>query len=178
MMLAYLFVVIAVLWRVLISAFNYPLGFAPVGAALLFFGARMDRKRLWIPLALLIGSDLYLTLAYYGYELTPDHFVTWAWYTAILGLGTLLKENSKPLRLLGASLTTSVSFFLVSNFAVWLVWNMYPKTWEGLVQCYVAAIPFFRNGVAGDLLFTALFFGTPVLVKALQRPAYAGRTAT
>jgi hypothetical protein len=51
------------------------------------------------------------------------------------------------------------------------------KTWEGLVQCYVAAIPFFRNGVAGDLLFTALFFATPVLVKALQRPAYAGRPA-
>jgi hypothetical protein len=176
-MLAYLFVVIAVLWRVLISVFNYPLGFAPVAASLLFFGARMEPKRLWVPLALLIGSDLYLTLEYYGYSLTPDHFVTWAWYAAILGLGTLLRENSKPLRLLGASLTASVSFFLLSNFAVWLVWNMYPKTWEGLVQCYVAAIPFFRNGVLGDLLFTALFFGTPVLVSALKRPAYGQRPA-
>lgn len=176
-MLAYLFVVIAVLWRVLISVFNYPLGFAPVAASLLFFGARMDRKRLWIPLALLIGSDLYLTLGYYGYELTPDHFVTWAWYAAILGLGTLLKENSKPLRLLGASLSASISFFVVSNFAVWLVWNMYPKTWEGLVQCYVAAIPFFRNGMLGDLVFTALFFGIPSVVQVLKRPAYDHRPA-
>lgn len=165
-MLAYLFVVVAVLWRVMLSIFPYPLGFAPVAASLLFFGARMEGKRMWIPLALLVGSDLFLTLQYYDYKLTPDHFVTWAWYAAMLGLGTLLKGNSRPLRLLGASLTASISFFLVSNFAVWLVWNMYPKTLQGLVQCYVAALPFFRNGVAGDLLFTALFFAIPALLRS------------
>ena len=176
-MLAYLFVVVAVLWRVLLSLFPYPLGFAPVAASLLFFGARMEGKRMWIPLALLIGSDLYLTLQYYGYKLTPDHFVTWAWYAAMLGLGTLLKENSKPLRVVGASLTASISFFLASNFAVWLVYDMYPKTLEGLGMCYVAAIPFFRNGVAGDLLFTALFFATPVLITSLKKPAYGHRPA-
>jgi hypothetical protein len=168
-MLAYLFVLIAVLWRVMLAIFPYPLGFTPVAASLLFFGARAERKRMWIPLLLLIGSDLYLTLRFYDYKLSADHFVTWAWYAAMLGLGSLLRENSKPLRLLGASLTASISFFLVSNFAVWLVWNMYPKTLAGLVQCYAVGVPYFRHSMAGDLLFTAAFFAVPILLRAVGR---------
>jgi hypothetical protein len=167
-MLAYIFVVIAVIWRVALSIFPYPLGFTPVAASLLFFGAKSERKRMWIPVALLIASDLYLTLAYYGYKLTADHFVTWAWYAAMLGLGGLLKQNSKPVRVVGASLAASVSFFLVSNFAVWLVWNMYPMTLAGLLQCYTVGLPYFRNSVAGDLLFTTVFFSAPAVLRVLQ----------
>jgi hypothetical protein len=167
-MLAYLFVVIAVVWRVIIAIFPYPLGFTPVAASLLFFGAKMERKRMWIPLLLLIGSDFYLTLFYYGYKLTADHFVTWAWYAAIIGLGGLLKENGKPLPVIGASLTASVSFFLVSNFAVWLVWNMYPMTLAGLLECYTVGLPYFRHSVLGDLLFTGVFFSVPAVLRAVQ----------
>jgi len=167
-MLAYLFVAIAVLWRVMLSIFPHPLGFTPVAASLLFFGANVDRKRFWVPMLLLVASDLWLTPEYYGYKITADHFVTWAWYAAMLGLGSLLKQNSKPVRILGASLAASVSFFLVSNLAVWAVWNMYPKTLAGLLQCYAAAVPFFRNGLGGDLVFTAAFFSVPLLVKAFR----------
>ena len=163
-MLPYLFVLIAALWRVIMAPFPSLLGFTPVAASLLFFGARMERKRMWIPLVMLIGSDLYLTYQFYGYKLTADEFATWAWYAAALGLGTFLKENSRPIRLVGTSLAASVSFFLVSNFAVWLVWNTYPKTLAGLVQCYTVGLPFFRHSVAGDLVFTAAFFGLPALI--------------
>src|SRR5919109_406271 len=171
-MLAYLFVVIAVVWRLIIAIFPYPLGFTPVAASLLFFGAKMERKRMWIPLLLLIASDLYLTPSYYGYKITPDHFVTWAWYAAMIGLGSLLKNNYRPLPILGASLIASVSFFLVSNFAVWLVWNMYTMTLAGLLQCYAAAVPFFRNGLAGDLMFTAVFFSVPAVLRLFTRAPY------
>ena len=167
-MLPYLFVVLAVLWRVALSILPYPLGFTPVAASLLFFGAKAERKRMWIPIVLLVGSDLYLTLSYYGYKLTADHFVTWAWYAAILGLGGLLKKNSKPVRVVGASLTASVSFFLVSNFAVWLVWNMYPMTLAGLLQCYTVGLPYFRHSLLGDLLFAGVFFSVPALLRTAQ----------
>jgi len=72
------------------------------------------------------------------------------------------------LRVGAASLVGSVSFFVVSNFAVWAVWNMYPKTLGGLGACYVAAVPFFRNAVVSDLLFAAAFFGIGYLVSHRQ----------
>jgi hypothetical protein len=46
---------------------------------------------------------------------------------------------------------------------------MYPKTWSGLVSCYVAALPFFRRGLAGDLLFTAVMFGLPAIAAMVAR---------
>ena len=164
-MLPYLFVLIAAVWRVIMAPFPALLGFNPLAASLLFFGARVERKRLWIPLVMLIASDMYLTYQFYGYKLTADQFATWAWYVAALGLGGFLRQNSAPLRLAGTSLSASVSFFLVSNFAVWLVWNMYPKTLAGLMQCYAIGLPYFRRSVLGDLVFTAAFFGIAALLR-------------
>ena len=66
-----------------------------------------------------------------------------------------------------AALTSSVSFFALSNFAVWASWNMYPKTVAGLMTCYTAALPFFRRGFEGDMLFTAVMFGLPAAAGAI-----------
>jgi hypothetical protein len=75
-------------------------------------------------------------------------------------LGGVLSRNASVPRLARAALGMSVSFFVVSNFAVWTAWrNMYPATLSGLMTCYAAALPFFRNQIAADLLFTAVFFG-------------------
>ena len=70
--------------------------------------------------------------------------------------------------MIGAALASSVSFFLVSNFAVWAAYDMYPKTFEGLLTSYTLALPFFRNAVEGDLLFTSVMFATPVVISALS----------
>ncbi len=172
-MLAYLFVLLAVAVRFM----PHPLAFTPVAAALLYFGARGSRRQLWVPLALLAASDVILTKFVYLYPLTWDHFVTWAWYAAILLLGTRLRENTNWLRVAGAALASSVSFFVVSNFAVWACWNMYPKTLSGLVTCYAAGLPFFRRGLAGDMLFTAIMFGVPALAAALARKPQGAATA-
>ena len=162
-MLAYVFVLFAVAVRFL----PHPLAFTPVGAALLFFGARGLRRRMWVPLALLAASDVVLTTMVYRYPFSWDHFVTWAWYAGMLWLGTSLKRNAGVLPILGTALTGSVSFFLISNFAVWAAWEMYPKTFAGLLTCYDAGLPFFRRAVEGDVIFTCLMFATPVLLHAL-----------
>ncbi len=164
-MLAYLFVLFAVAVRFM----PHPLAFTPVAAALLYFGARGPRRQLWVPLALLAASDVVLTKIVYSYPLTWDHFVTWAWYAAILWLGSQLRENANWLRIGGAALASSVSFFVVSNLAVWACWNMYPKTLSGLMTCYAAGLPFFRRGFAGDMLFTAVMFGLPALAAVIAR---------
>jgi hypothetical protein len=165
-MLAYLFLVFAL--AVHLRFLPLPYSFAPVAAALLYFGARMPRKQMWIPVAALAASGVYLSRSTYGYPVTADLLVTWAWYAGIVLLGGLLAKNASALRVGAASLTASVSFFLLSNFAVWAVWNMYPKTASGLAMCYVAGLPFFRNAVASDLFFSAAFFGIGYLVSHRQ----------
>jgi hypothetical protein len=172
-MLAYLFVVLAVVLRFL----SLPVAFTSTAAPLLYFGARQPRRRMWIPLALLMAADVVLTTLVYSYPLSADHLVTWAWYAAVLLLGGKLKENASALRIGGAALAASVSFFLLSNFAVWAVWAMYPKTLAGLGACYLAAIPFFRHSLAGDLVFTVAFFGIGALVEGVRSRATADRVA-
>jgi hypothetical protein len=162
-MLAYIFLLFAVAVRFM----PHPMAFTPVGAALLFFGSRVSRNRMWIPLVLLAGSDVALTTLVYRYPFSWDHFVTWAWYAAILWLGSTLKENAGAIRILVTTLASSVSFFLISNFAVWAAWDMYPRTFSGLMTCYDAGLPFFRRGVEGDLLFATLMFGAAAVLPAV-----------
>ena len=166
-MLAYLFVIFAVLARM--PFMPHPWGFTPVAAALLYFGARASRRQLWAPFALLAASDVILTKFVYSYPLTWDQLVVWAWYAAILLLGTRLRESTSWLRIGGAALASSVSFFAVSNFAVWASGTMYPKTLAGLMTCYAAGLPFFRRGLAGDMLFTAVMFGLPAVATVVAR---------
>src|ERR1700686_4784194 len=163
-MLAFVFILFAVAGRFL----PHPMAFTPVGAALLFFGARGPRRQLWFPLALLAASDVILTTLVYRYPFSWDHFVTWAWYAAMLWLGTTLKQNAGAFRILASALAGSVAFFLLSNFAVWAAWNMYPRTLAGFLTCYAAGIPFFRHAVTGGLLFTAGMFATPVVFHAVS----------
>jgi hypothetical protein len=156
----------------------HPWNFTPVAAALLYFGARGPRRQLWVPFALLAASDVILTKFVYAYTFSWDQLVTWAWYVAILWLGTSLRENTNWLRVGGAALVSSVSFFVVSNFAVWAGWNGYPKTLSGLMTCYVAGVPFFRHTLLGDMLFTAVMFGLPALAAIAGSTNQPHRSAT
>ena len=174
-MLPYLFVLLAIAVRFL--PFMGPLNFlphawhfTPLGASLLFFGARGSRRQMWIPLVLLAATDVILTKFVYVYTFSWDQLVTWAWYAGILWLGTALRGKASFWRVAGAALTSSVSFFLLSNFAVWAAWpNMYPRGWHGLMMSYAAGLPFFRGTVESDLFFSIVFFGTPVFIAALSR---------
>jgi hypothetical protein len=163
-MLAYFFVVFAVAFRFI----PHPWGFTPLPASLLFFGARGSRRMMWIPLALVVVCDIVLTKYVYALPMTWDQFVTWAWYAGVLWLGTNLKENQKPVRVVAASLTTSVSFFVISNFAVWAATNLYPKTVAGLMTSYAIGLPHFRRSVPGDLLFTTVMFAAPAVLTWLS----------
>ena len=85
--------------------------------------------------------------------------VTWAFYAGVLLLGAFVIQGWSPLRIGASALVGSVGFFLISNFAVWMTGIMYPLTLGGLATCYVAGLPFFRNALISDMLFTAVFFG-------------------
>lgn len=164
-MLAYVFVLLAIAFRA--DLLPHPAAFTPTAAALLYFGARGPRRQGWIPVALLALTDFCLTRFHYGYPYTADHLVTVAWYAGAVLMGTWLAGAVRPVRVAGAAVATSVSFFLVSNFAVWLVWNMYPKTLSGLMMSYAAGVPFFRQ-LGADLFFSALLFAVAAAIDARQ----------
>jgi hypothetical protein len=152
----------------------HPPNFTPVGAIALFAGAYLGRRGLAFaaPLGALLLSDLalgfYPELAFVYLSTAAAVIIGWAVASrkTILGVGL-------------AALASSVLFFTVTNFGVWLVMDYYPKTLAGLAACYVAAIPFFQNTLAGDLVFAALLFGgfalaerrVPVLRGSELRPA-------
>lgn len=174
MVLAYVLIALVVLWRI---ALPHPFHFTPELAALLFFGYRVPRKQLWVPVVLLAASDLYLNV-HYGYQMKDMYFVLgWAWYAAMVLFGSWLKSKHDPLRIAGAAIAGSISFFLVSNFSVWLVWHMYPMTITGLMQCYAAGVPFYRNQFAGDLIFTAIAFSLPLAARSLSAAIEPNRHA-
>jgi len=168
-MLPYYFVLFAIAARFLPHAGSF--NFTPVAASLLFFGARMPRRQAWIPVTMFIAADVLISRFVYGYPVSASDIVTWGWYAAIVLFGSLLASNASPLRVISASLAASLSFYAVSNFAVWAVWNMYPKTLAGLAECYTMAIPFFRNTMASDLLFAGAFFGLAAVLPQLSRKA-------
>jgi hypothetical protein len=167
---AYLLLVAAVLSRILPHApwFN----FTAVGGALLYFGARRPLREMLAPLAALMATDVFLTLFSYHYAFRwQDYLFTWSWYAAAIMLGRMLLSGRTTLpRFAAAVVLGPTSFFLLSNFSVWLMGTMYPHTSAGLVACYTAALPF--HGLENDLLSTTvvagLAFGLPVLLRRLR----------
>lgn len=160
--LSLLFVVLGVLWRVS----PHPWNFAPVGAIALFAGATFDSRRhaFFVPLlTMFLGDTLLEWMNGTGYHsLLPLIYAT---YALIAVLGMLLRERyDRVLAIAGGATASAVLFFVLSNFGVWLG-GSYGLTFDGLVACYVAAIPFFRQTLLSDLLFSAFFFGAFVFAE-------------
>ncbi len=146
-MIAYALIVLGFVLRLLPHAPN----FAPVAAIALFAGAYLDKRMVpWVPLAIMAASDLVLGL----------HDVvlyTWGAFIVIGFMGMFLREGRTPMRVAGMTVLSTLVFFVVTNFGVWLTW--YPLTAQGLLDCYIKALPFLRNDLAANLLGALVMFG-------------------
>jgi len=138
----------------------HPWNFTPVGAIALFAGAHLRSRRLAyaVPLAAMLVSDLVIGL----HPLMP---VVYACFALTVGIGRLLRGRRTPLPVAGATLASSVLFFVVTNFGVWALGGWYPLNLPGLIACYVAGIPYFRNTLLSDALYTAVLFGGLALAE-------------
>lgn len=132
----------------------HPPNFSPIDGMALFSGAYVGRRVLAFaaPLAALLLSDL--VLGFY-----PGMLFQYASVALVVLLGMLALRRVNAVRLGAAALAGSLLFFAVSNFGVLVVSGMYAHTLAGLGACYVAALPFFQNTVAGDIFYAVLLFG-------------------
>ena len=117
-----------------------------------------------LPLLVMMITDIFL-----GWH--PLFFLTWGSFFAVSLLGFYLRKNPKASGIFLGTLGGSVLFFIVTNLGVFLFQGMYPKDFSGLVECFVMAIPFFRNSLLGDLFYSAVFFGAFALFRSFSRRA-------
>ena len=132
----------------------HPPNMTSVTALALFGGAYFASPWLAfaVPLLALLGSDL--ILGFY-----PDMEVQYLSFAVVICIGLTLRQQRSIARVATAAVASAVSFFVLTNFGVWALGTLYPKTLVGLEACFVAAIPFFRNTLIGDLFYTAVLFG-------------------
>lgn len=148
-------IVLAVILRLL----PHPANFAPIGAIALFGGVYLKRNQaLWLPLAAMIISDFFI-----GFHSVI--FFTWGSFLLMALLGMWLRKRKNVGNVVATTIIGSLLFYVVTNFGVWAATPLYEKTFQGLVQCYLMAIPFFRNTVASDIFYVTMFFGAYELVK-------------
>lgn len=141
----------------------HPANVTAIGATALFFGAKYGiKKGVFITFLTMIVTDFFLGM----------HPVMWATYGSLalaVFIGSRMQSKTNGIRIIIGTLGSSVIFFLITNFAVWLVPNgMYAKTMSGLIECYVMALPFFRNSLFGDLWYSGIFFGGWELIQVLK----------
>lgn len=145
----------------------HPANFAPVGAIALF-GGMMLPKRIgwWLPVAVMAISDMHL-----GYYSSMPF--TWAAFLLISLIGMAYSRWQSWLRVPFGTLAASLTFFMVSNFGVWLAGGLYAHTLSGLWQCYLMAVPFFRATLLSDALYSVILFGAYALatLRVSQRAA-------
>lgn len=164
-----------ILLAVVARIFGVLPNFSPVSTIALFAGTfLLGSTKWWVPFSGLIVSDVIMAmnntygLTFWQY-LSGSPFVYIAFALVIL-LGSLNK-NKNPLITTASVLGMGPIFFIITNFFVWLnpipVWpSMYTMNWDGLVACYVAAIPFYKSTISSDLLYSAIIFGTYYLANA------------
>jgi hypothetical protein len=156
-------IIIAILIVVLAAAsrlVKHPFNFTPVVAMAIFAGCYLGKK--WaviLPIASMVISDYFI--GFYDWQVMTSVYLSIALAFAI---GWYLKKRKKWYSVALASFASSVVFFIITNFAVWAFFNWYSHTWAGLASCFTLALPFFRNTLAGDFIYTGLFFGLYELV--------------
>lgn len=152
-MLAIILIVVGILLRFIPHDPN----FTPVAAIALFGGAYLSKRlAIIVPLALMTVSDLALGM----------HNVvlfTWGGFALISVVGFMLRSRKTVTGILGTSLLSSIIFYIVSNFGVWFA-GWYPRTFAGLIDCYVMGLPFLRDFTLATVFYALAFFGTYELV--------------
>jgi Family of unknown function (DUF6580) len=169
----YLFTFMLILAAVLTRLLPHPPNVTPITAIALFSGVYLDRKHTFIvPLVIMLISDFFI-----GFH----NVMFWVYASFILvGLGGLwLRKHQGITTTVGVTFVGSLIFFIVTNFGVWLsTQTLYAHDLAGLIQCYTAAIPFFRNSLIGDLFYVGALFGLYETAKKYLPTLFVAKSKT
>lgn len=146
----------------------HPPNFTPVAAIAIFGGACFADKRVAfaVPFGIMFISDLIIGLH-------DTLLFVYLGFAVAAGIGYLLKNRISVLNVTAGAIAAAIVFYLITNFGVWLTGTLYPHTYQGLVACFAAGVPFFRYTVLGNLVYCGALFGAFGIAKryvpALQK---------
>lgn len=153
----------------------HPANFAPIGALALFAGAYASQKSRWwllAPLGAMFFSDVFI--GFYDWRIMTVVYGSFAMYGV---LGVIAGKHKNSVALFGSNVVGSVVFYLATNAAVWAFSPLYEKTASGLSLAYLMGIPFFKNTLLGDLLYSGIFLGGYALITNFTRVFSRGELA-
>ncbi|MGR3809549.1 DUF6580 family putative transport protein [Jiulongibacter sp. NS-SX5] len=145
---------------------DHPMNFTPITGLALFSAYAFSGKwKLIVPFAAIILSDIVLEITK-GYGFHSGTLMVYGAFAVMIAIGYLLIKKPTIINVLGSAVLASVVFFLITNFALFYPevtegsnLQGYPHTMEGVIASYTAGIPFFRNMLLGDVIFTGVLFG-------------------
>jgi hypothetical protein len=152
--------------------------FTPLAAMALFGGAFLSNKKsaFLFTFTALFLSDFLVNIFLYN----DDNFINylsqpfvWAIYASFgltVWMGISIQNNISIKNVVFFSISSSLLFWIITNFACWPNNPLYAQNINGLISCYIAAIPYLGN-VIGDLFYNTILFGTVVLFTK-RTPAY------
>ena len=144
-----IFIIFLIVVASLIRLAPHPPNFTPILSIALFSGVFLKNKYgFLIPMIIMVLSDFYIG----NYQMS-------IWVYSSLLILYFIGENSQKLNtnfILKTSVLGSFIFFLTTNFGVWIVG--YPKSLDGILTCYIAALPFYKNTLISTLLYSSVFY--------------------
>lgn len=134
----------------------HPANFAPIAAVGIFsaFIFKNNWLKFGVPLIAMLISDS--IIGFYTPLIMLSVYLSFFISTL---LGRYLKNHKSLANGVGVSLLASLQFYLITNLAVFFFTPLYAKNFQGLIECYYLALPFFRNTILGDLFYSGAIFG-------------------
>jgi hypothetical protein len=148
---------------IILRLLPHPWNFTPIGALFVFFGFFVPRKLIWIPLVALSITDI--IIGSYQWQVMMSVYGS---YAIMFFLASLYKKRGS-LGMLEANIISAVLFFIITNFAHWLWFGGYSHDIFGLLNAYIAGIPFFRNALFGQIFYGAVFYSIYELVLSFAK---------
>lgn len=148
--------------------------FSPLTAIALFGGACLADKRLSliVPVVSLLIGDIFLAVMNHYPVFHDTIFFVYGAYLLIALMGWQLRDSKFSYgKAAGFAVIASLLFFGLTNFGVWAVGTLYPRTAEGLSACFTLALPFYKFTLLGDVVYTILFFGVYQLIFSRDKQA-------
>ena len=147
--------------------------FTAMGAIALFGGRYINNERLKyiIPIGAMVLSDIALKSIGINLPSWKVQVTIYLSFSLIVLMGDIFIKSKQPKSIIITSLGASTLFFLLSNLAVWANGG-YGYSIEGLITCYVMAIPFLSNTILGDLTYCAILFGAYQYIT-ISSPAFS-----
>lgn len=168
-LLAALLIFLAAALRVV----EHPFNATPMVAVMLFSAAIFKdwRWKIGVPATALVLSDLLIELKN-GYGFHSSTLMVYATFAILFITGYYQLRKINALRIITASLTASILFYLITNFAFFYpqaviadpALGHYPHNLTGIIASYQAGLPFFKNMLVGDLMFSGILFGAYFLI--------------